>query len=146
MQKTTQTLAVMFSLALSGCAMGAGLLVSNTRFEIVLAAGLAAEPLDGRLFLMLSTQPEGEPRSQVANWGSDTQPLFAVTVEGFSAAAPVVIDRLAAGYPVDGLADLPAGEYRVQALLHRYTTFERGDGHTIKAPMDQWEGVDVDRV
>jgi len=140
MKKTTQTLAVMFLLALSGCAMGAGLLVSNTRFEIVLAAGLAAEPLDGRLFLMLSTQPQGEPRFQVANWGSDTQPLFAVTVEGFSSTAPVVIDRRAAGYPVDRLGDLPAGEYRVQALLHRYTTFERGDGHTIKAPMDQWEG------
>ena len=38
------------------------------------------------------------------------------------------------------LADVPAGKYRVQALLHRYETFHRADGHTVKLPMDRGEG------
>jgi len=36
--------------------------------------------------------------------------------------------------------DIPAGEYYVQALVNRYETFKRSDGHTIKMPMDQGEG------
>ena len=31
-------------------------------------------------------------------------------------------------------------EYYVQALLHRYETFHRADGHTVKLPMDRGEG------
>src|SRR5438876_9392502 len=32
------------------------------------------------------------------------------------------------------------GKYFVQALLHRYETFHRADGHTVKLPMDRGEG------
>ena len=32
------------------------------------------------------------------------------------------------------------GEYYVQAVLHRYETFHRSDGHTVKLPMDRGEG------
>ena len=34
--------------------------------------------------------------------------------------------------------DLPAGDYFVQAVLHRYDNFERGDGHTVWLPAS-WE-------
>jgi hypothetical protein len=35
---------------------------------------------------------------------------------------------------------VPAGTYWVQALLHKYETFHRADGHTVKLPMDRGEG------
>ena len=38
------------------------------------------------------------------------------------------------------LKDLPTGDYWVQALINRYETFQRSDGHTVKMPMDQGEG------
>ena len=56
------------------------------------------------------------------------------------AAHPVVVDADTRGWPVESLAQIPAGDYTVQAVLNVYTTFHRADGHTIKAHMDQWEG------
>ena len=44
------------------------------------------------------------------------------------------------GYPTESLAEIPAGTYQVQALLHRYETFHRADGHTVKLPPDRGEG------
>jgi hypothetical protein len=35
---------------------------------------------------------------------------------------------------------VPAGEYWVQALLHKYETFHLKNGHTVKLPMDRGEG------
>jgi hypothetical protein len=51
-----------------------------------------------------------------------------------------VIPADALGYPVESLAAIPAGTYRVQALLHLYETFHRADGHVVKLPMDRGEG------
>ena len=53
---------------------------------------------------------------------------------------PVVLDQDTLGYPVRNMAELPAGTYSVQALLHVYTKFERADGHTVWLPMDRGEG------
>jgi hypothetical protein len=44
------------------------------------------------------------------------------------------------GYPVRRLGDLPPGTYRAQAILNRYETFHRADGHVVKLPPDRWEG------
>ena len=38
------------------------------------------------------------------------------------------------------LHEVPAGDYFVQVVLHRYETFHRADGHTVKLPMDRGEG------
>ena len=46
----------------------------------------------------------------------------------------------ALGFPLESIADIPAGTYSVQALLHKYETFHRADGHTVKLPMDRGEG------
>ena len=50
------------------------------------------------------------------------------------------MDGGAFGYPIRSLADVPPGEYRVQALLNRYQTYERADGHVVKLPPDRGEG------
>ncbi|MCJ7564507.1 MAG: alpha/beta hydrolase-fold protein, partial [Candidatus Aminicenantes bacterium] len=51
-----------------------------------------------------------------------------------------VIDASAFGYPLQSIAEIPAGEYYVQALLNKYETFHRSDGHTVKLPPDMGEG------
>jgi hypothetical protein len=70
-----------------------------------------------------------------------TQILFGVDVDGLAPGQPVVVTNdNAVGYPVRHLRDLPPGEYYVQGVLHRYETFHRSDGHTVKLPMDRGEG------
>ena len=51
--------------------------------------------------------------------------------------------RLSARAPA---ATSPPGTYSVQALLHRYETFRRGDGHVVKLPMDRGEGQQWNRA
>ena len=45
-----------------------------------------------------------------------------------------MIDEKALGYPLESLRLVPPGKYRVQALLHKYETFHRADGHVVKLP------------
>ncbi len=94
-------------------------------------------PLDGRLLLMLSTDDSAEPRFQIG-WGLDSQQVFGLDVDGLMPDEPVVFDAAVFGWPLASLAELPAGEYQVQALLHRYDSFTLASGHTVKLPAS-WE-------
>ncbi len=101
-------------------------------------------PLDGRLLVLLATDTTSEPRFQIRD-GPNTGYVFGVDVEGWAPGDVRVVDASAFGYPVEGLADLPAGSYQVQALLNIYETFERSDGHTVKLPPDRGEGQQWNR-
>jgi hypothetical protein len=70
----------------------------------------------------------------------NTQQVFGVDYEGWKPVQPAIIDSTSFGYPLRLVDDLKPGEYWVQALLHRYETFHRSDGHTVKLPMDRGEG------
>lgn len=94
------------------------------------------QPADGRLILILAKSNTREPRFEVSE-GLETQQMFGVDVDNARTAA---IDNAAPGYPLANLAQVPAGEYYVQAVLNRYETFHRSDGRTLKLPMDQGEG------
>ncbi len=69
-----------------------------------------------------------------------TQMIFGMDVDGMQPGQSVVVNDSAAGYPIRRLRDVAAGDYYVQAVLHRYETFHRSDGHTVKLPMDRGEG------
>ena len=113
---------------------------SNTpEFSLAFSIERSAQPLDGRMLLLLSTDPAAEPRLQI-NLGPNTQLVFGVDVDGLKPGEQVVIGQQAFGYPLRRLSDVKPGEYYVQALLHRYETFHRADGHTVKLPMDRGEG------
>lgn len=112
---------------------------NTARFEISFPASLDKGPIDGRLLLLISTSTEGEPRFQI-NEDLNTQQVFGVDVDAWKAGETKTLDQSAFGYPRRSLADVPPGEYTVQALLHRYETFKRADGHTVKLPMDRGEG------
>ena len=106
---------------------------------ITFPASLSSQPLDGRLLLLVSTDSTQEPRFQIEDAVS-TQQVFGVDVEGMKPGTAVTVGGGAHGYPLRSLADLPAGTYWVQGLLHVYETFRRSDGHVVKLPMDRGEG------
>lgn len=112
---------------------------SQPSVEISYEAGLSSKPLDGRLLLLISRRPQPEPRFLIED-GPETQMVIGKDVDGWKAGEKVSISERDFGYPIRSLKDLPAGEYHVQALLHRYETFRRSDGHTVKLPMDRGEG------
>jgi len=108
-------------------------------FSVSFTDSASNEPLDGRLLLMLSSDDSREPRFQVRP-GVNAVQIFGVTVEDMQPGDPVVIDDTVFGYPHDSLSELPPGEYYVQALLHKYDTFNLQNGKTVMLPMDQGEG------
>ena len=114
-------------------------------FKVLLPADLADAPLDGRLLLMLSTNTENEPRFQIQD-GPETQLAFGMNVENWEPGTTIDFRPDTPGYPLESLADIPDGEYKVQILLHKYETFKRGDGHTVKLPMDRGEGQQWNRA
>ena len=118
---------------------------TQPKFEISFPASLDKGPIDGRLLLLISTSTEGEPRLQI-NEDLNTQQVLGVDVDGWKAGETKTVDQSAFGYPRRSLNDVPAGEYTVQALLHRYETFKRADGHTVKLPMDRGEGQQWSRA
>jgi hypothetical protein len=112
---------------------------AQLRFGISFPAERSKTPLDGRLLLLISTNDKAEPRFQITA-GADTQLVFGTDVEGLAPGVETVVDDSSFGYPLRSLAELPRGEYFVQAFLHRYETFHRADGHVVKLPMDRGEG------
>jgi len=112
---------------------------AQLRFGISFPAERSKTPLDGRLLLLISTDDKAEPRFQITG-GADTQLVFGINVDGLAPGVEAVVDASSFGYPLRSLAELPRGEYFVQALLHRYETFHRADGHVVKLPMDRGEG------
>jgi hypothetical protein len=112
---------------------------AEVKFVVSFPAQRSKTPLDGRMLLLLSTNGDAEPRFQISE-GPATQLVFGIDVEGLAPGREAVIDASAFGYPLRSLAELPSGEYYVQALLHRYETFRRSDGYVVKLPMDRGEG------
>ena len=64
--------------------------------------------------------------------------LFSIKAELKAPSAANI--RFDVSFPASvSLSQVKPGEYWVQALLHRYDTFKRADGHTVKLPMDRGE-------
>jgi hypothetical protein len=110
------------------------------RFEVRFPATLSNEPLDGRLLLILwRGATEEEPRMLVRP-NDRTAQVFGMDVEGWAPGNELAVQGEVQGYPLASFAALPADEYTVQAVLHRYETFRRADGHVVKLPPDRGEG------
>jgi hypothetical protein len=117
------------------------------RIVVSFPESLSREALDGRLLLLVSADPSAEPRFQVDGTNAArSQQVFGIDVEDWRAGWEAVFDASVLGYPAESLADLPPGTYHVQALLHRYETFHRSDGHVVKLPMDRGEGQQWNRA
>jgi len=115
------------------------------RVEITYGKALKDGPLDGRLLVMLSTDPGAEPRFQI-NDSPGTQVIAGIDVDGWRPGQPAVVDGRAVAYPLQSLDEIPPGTYTVQALLQVYETFHRADGKVVKLPMDHGEGRQWNRA
>ena len=118
--------------------------VSDLRFKVSFPASTHAQPITGRVFVMISNRENPEPRLQAGFWG-DTPPLFGADVVQLKPGDAALIDGTTLGYPPTSLADIPAGDYYVQALINVYTECHRSDGHTLWVHLDQWEGQQFNR-
>ena len=118
--------------------------VARLCFELSFPASVRTDAADGRVFVILTRKASPEPRLQFGKNGGQyrSTPFFGEDVDGLKPGQRAVIDGRSIGYPVERLADLPAGDYFVQGMLNVYTTFHRADGHVLKMHMDQWEGQD----
>jgi hypothetical protein len=116
----------------------------SLRFKVSFPASVHAEPITGRVFVVISNREMPEPRLQVGFWG-DTSPLFGADVVQLKPGENALIDGTTLGYPPASLAGIPAGDYYVQALINVYTQCHRSDGHTIWVHLDQWEGQQFNR-
>lgn len=111
----------------------------TSEIQVSFNSDISEVPMDGRLLLMLSTDDSKEPRFQI-NDGLHTQLIFGMNVDGMSPNSKITFDDTVFGFPYASLAEVPPGEYNVQALLHVYETFNLATGQTVKLPMDNGEG------
>ncbi len=102
-------------------------------------------PKDGRLMIMFSNSDKGEPRFQIRD-NDATQQIFGIDIENLSSTTIEVATQDLYGYPIEQYKDFPIEKFTVQALFHRYETFNRSDGHTVKMPMDRGEGQQWNRA
>jgi S-formylglutathione hydrolase FrmB len=92
---------------------------TTLKFEATIAKGLISAPHNGRLFIFVNRKGEAEPRLTFdGDVGMNAPPILAKDVTNFKAGeTKAVIDDTAISYPIKNLAELPAGEYFVQALF-----------------------------
>jgi hypothetical protein len=109
------------------------------RITVTFPAVRSSAPIDGRVLVYITPDTTAEPRFQVSD-AVTTGQVTGVDVDGWRPGTPTVVDGNAFGYPLASLRDLRPGRYRIQALVNRYETFRRSDGHTVKLPPDHWEG------
>jgi hypothetical protein len=114
------------------------------RFEVSFPQQVDAKPLDGRVYVMLSTDDKAEPRFEISD-EPNTQQFFGVDVDGLAPGKAAVIDANSVGYPTENLSQVPAGDYYVQGLINIYETFHLANGHTVKLPPERGEGQKWDR-
>jgi hypothetical protein len=137
---------VIFGAAIIGALAIAGFVAepnpeeAKVRFTVTYGADKSAAPLYGRLLLIISNNSAEEPRFQITDNVLKSQQIFGIDVNGWKPGSSVAFEGDVLGFPARSLAELPPGQYRVQALLHRYESFRRSDGHLVKLPMDRGEG------
>jgi hypothetical protein len=119
---------------------------AGPRFVVTYPARHGGGPFDGRVLLLVSADDSKEPRFLISDTSLDSQQVFGVDVNGWKPGQETVVDGSVLGYPAERLADVKPGTYSVQALLHKYETFRRADGHVVKLPMDRGEGQQWNRA
>jgi len=105
-------------LGLVGLAVGAPA-AAQISFSVTLPRTGTLEPVTGRLIVVTAKRPadgansKTEPREAI---GMNGPPAFGMDVENLRPGETVTLDATSDGFPF-GLDQLPAGDYRVQAVL-----------------------------
>ncbi|MEX6632290.1 hypothetical protein [Hyphococcus lacteus] len=124
---------------IGGIALLGSAAASAESFRVKLPNSAPEAAYDGRIILILTPDGEKEPRYQVsANF--DAAQVFGVTVDGLKPGQYADIGTDVLGFPAKDLKEVPAGEYFVQAILHKYDTFNLSNGKTVKLPAARGAG------
>ncbi len=118
---------------------------AKLRIGVSFSPERSTKPLRGRMLLLISKDDSKEPRFQVGD-GPNCQQMFGINIDELIPGADVVFDASVFGFPLRTLSEVPRNEYWVQGFLHRYETFHRADGHSVKLPMDRGEGQQWNRA
>jgi len=112
--------------------------------SVTLEPGLVPKAVTGRVYVILTTDADSEPREQVGDvadgvpfWGLDVARLAPGRSTSVPLAAPAV------GFPLADAASLPPGTYRAQAFFNVYTHFSRSDGAEVDLHLPGGDGHDV---
>ena len=116
-----------------------GLELSAQMFNVKINNNLHTENFDGRLLLLFSNNNAAEPRFQISD-ALTTQIILGKNVDQWAIGSTQSIAQEAYGFPKERLNEIPAGDYYVQVLLHKYETFHLKNGKVVKLPMDRGEG------
>ena len=116
-----------------------GLELSAQMFNVKINNNLHTENFDGRLLLLFSNNNAAEPRFQISD-ALTTQIILGKNVDQWAIGSTQSIAQEAYGFPKERLSEIPAGDYYVQVLLHKYETFHLKNGKVVKLPMDRGEG------
>ncbi len=116
-----------------------GFELSAQMFNVKINNNLHTENFDGRLLLLFSNNNAAEPRFQISD-ALTTQIILGKNVDQWAIGATQSIAQEAYGFPKERLSEIPAGDYYVQVLLHKYETFKLKNGKVVKLPMDRGEG------
>jgi hypothetical protein len=87
------------------------------RFEVAVAGGLLPPPTDGRMLVVVSRNKKTPPRRSIGETGMNVPPMLGADVKALAPGVTVVLDQKSPLFPLPRLADLPPGEYSVQAVF-----------------------------
>ena len=101
-----------------GAPASAGQDDAGLRFVVTLDPSLPAQP-PGRLLVVIvpAGRSATEPRFLIGRAGSRAAPTLGVDAPALEPGDRVTVGASAAAFPLETLRDLPAGEYRAQAVL-----------------------------
>ncbi|MBK5912377.1 hypothetical protein CCR85_12870 [Rhodothalassium salexigens] len=109
------------------------------RFRIELGDQGTEPRYDGRVILILTPDGSKEPRFQVKQ-AYDAPQIFGINVDGWRAGTAVEIGPGVLGFPAEDMSAVPAGDYYVQVVLHKYRTYNLANGKTVKLPAARGAG------
>ncbi|NAZ80214.1 enterochelin esterase-like enzyme [Kineococcus sp. R8] len=112
--------------------------------DVTLAPGTVAATVTGRVYVVLTTDDDAEPREQVGGV-ADGVPFWGLDVAGLvpGGSTRVPLGAPADGFPARDASALPPGTYRAQAFLNVYTHFSRSDGAEVDLHLPGGDGHDV---
>jgi hypothetical protein len=114
---------------------------TSLRFAVSFPQARSDSALDGRVLVMLGrADTAAEPRTLVKADPATTAQVFGIQVHGLAPGQEAIVGDTVFGFPTRRLADIPPGDYKVQALLNRYETFHLASGKTVELPPDRGEG------
>jgi hypothetical protein len=113
--------------------------VAAEKFVVSLPSTNLEPSNDGRVLLILTPDGTREPRFLVNTDNLGAQ-VFGVNADAAAPGARFEIGPGVLGYPAEDIAQLPKGEYFVQAVFHKYQTYKLGNGKTVKLPAARGAG------